>query len=205
MENEQQPDTDLALPAAQADATVDAPIDAPVGALSDDAASLAVAVADKALLWEAPAWEVLIGLMPGETALTDTEADPDTDPLSAQADDLLAAEMEALTDVEPVEPPTPRPVRLVALNERLPASAGYRVYWREAGFECRGVIERGRVSVTCKGPGDSKQSQTVEILLKKQCVSQGEAVAFMASCLSFDPTNAASHGFDIVGKTVLPF
>ncbi len=104
---------------------------------------------------------------------------------------------------EPELPAEPLPVQLLHWNEKLPAADGCWIFWREAGFECRGKMVRGLLTATCRGYGDSLQSQPVELLLRRRFVSQGEAIAVMERQLSFDPRDAGSLGFDIVGRTML--
>ena len=137
--------------------------------------------------------------LPGDEPLSygeaDTEARADSD--FDAADDVAAQEIP--------EPPPPRPIQLVLWNEKVPASAGCWVFWREAGFECRGKIEKGLFTATCKGYGGSARSQPVEFLLRRRFVSQGEAIAVMNRTLAFDPHAAESLGFEIHGRAMIPF
>ena len=112
---------------------------------------------------------------------------------------------EASVAEEVPEPPPPKPVQLIFWNERAPTSAGCWVSWREAGFECRGKIEKGLFTATCKGYGGSAKSQPVELLLWRRFVSQGEAIAVMDRTLSFDPLEAENLGFEVHSRVMIPF
>lgn len=130
------------------------------------------------------------------------EAGPDADPDLAQ---VTMTDGEASVAEEVPEPPPPKPVQLIFWNERAPASAGCWVSWREAGFECRGKIEKGLFTATCKGYGGSAKSQPVELLLWRRFVSQGEAIAVMDRTLSFDPLEAENLGFEVHSRVMIPF
>lgn len=126
-----------------------------------------------------------------------------------EAGDIVVSEAEPTPaeefPVEGVPAPPPRPIQRVLWNEKVPASAGCWIFWREAGFECRGKIERGLFTATCKGLGGSTASVPLELLLRRRFVSQGEALAVIDSMLSFDPRQAESLGFEITGRALLPF
>jgi len=130
------------------------------------------------------------------------EAGTDADPDLAQ---VTMTDGEASVAEEVPEPPPPKPVQLIFWNERAPASAGCWVSWREAGFECRGKIEKGLFTATCKGYGGSAKSQPVELLLWRRFVSQGEAIAVMDRTLSFDPLEAENLGFEVHSRVMIPF
>ncbi len=130
------------------------------------------------------------------------EAGPDADPDLAQ---VTMTDGEASVAEEVPEPPLPKLVQLIFWNERAPASAGCWVSWREAGFECRGKIEKGLFTATCKGYGGSAKSQPVELLLWRRFVSQGEAIAVMDRTLSFDPLEAENLGFEVHSRVMIPF
>jgi hypothetical protein len=130
------------------------------------------------------------------------EAGPDADPDLAQ---VTMTDGEASVAEEVPEPPPPKPVQLIFWNERAPASAGCWVSWREAGFECRGKIEKGLFTATCRGYGGSAKSQPVELLLWRRFVSQGEAIAVMDRTLSFDPLEAENLGFEVHSRVMIPF
>ncbi|MEY4208505.1 MAG: hypothetical protein RLZZ20_1657 [Pseudomonadota bacterium] len=130
------------------------------------------------------------------------EAGPDADPDLAQ---VTMTDGEASVAEEVPEPPPPKPVQLIFWNERAPASAGCWVSWREAGFECRGKIEKGLFTATCKGYGGSAKSQPIELLLWRRFVSQGEAIAVMDRTLSFDPLEAENLGFEVHSRVMIPF
>ena len=130
------------------------------------------------------------------------EAGPDADPDLAQ---VTMTDGEASVAEEVAEPPPPKPIQLIFWNERAPASAGCWVSWREAGFECRGKIEKGLFTATCKGYGGSTKSQPVELLLWRRFVSQGEAIAVMDRTLSFDPLEAENLGFEVHSRVMIPF
>ena len=130
------------------------------------------------------------------------EAGADLDPDLAQ---VTMTDGEASVAEEVPEPPPPKPVQLIFWNERAPASAGCWVSWREAGFECRGKIEKGLFTATCKGYGGSTKSQPVELLLWRRFVSQGEAIAVMDRTLSFDPLEAENLGFEVHSRVMIPF
>ncbi|MEK0427999.1 MAG: hypothetical protein RL001_526 [Pseudomonadota bacterium] len=130
------------------------------------------------------------------------EAGADLDPDLAQ---VTMTDGEASVAEEVAEPPPPKPIQLIFWNERAPASAGCWVSWREAGFECRGKIEKGLFTATCKGYGGSAKSQPVELLLWRRFVSQGEAIAVMDRTLSFDPLEAENLGFEVHSRVMIPF
>ena len=130
------------------------------------------------------------------------EAGADLDPDLAQ---VTMTDGEASVAEEVAEPPPPKPIQLIFWNERAPASAGCWVSWREAGFECRGKIEKGLFTATCKGYGGSTKSQPVELLLWRRFVSQGEAIAVMDRTLSFDPLEAENLGFEVHSRVMIPF
>ena len=130
------------------------------------------------------------------------EAGADLDPDLAQ---VTMTDGEASVAEEVPEPPLPKLVQLIFWNERAPASAGCWVSWREAGFECRGKIEKGLFTATCKGYGGSAKSQPVELLLWRRFVSQGEAIAVMDRTLSFDPLEAENLGFEVHSRVMIPF
>ena len=130
------------------------------------------------------------------------EAGHDADPDLAQ---VTMTDGEASVAEEVPEPPPPKPVQLIFWNERAPASAGCWVSWREAGFECRGKIEKGLFTATCKGYGGSAKSQPIELLLWRRFVSQGEAIAVMDRTLSFDPLEAENLGFEVHSRVMIPF
>jgi hypothetical protein len=130
------------------------------------------------------------------------EAGHDADPDLAQ---VTMTDGEASVAEEVPEPPPPKPVQLIFWNERAPTSAGCWVSWREAGFECRGKIEKGLFTATCKGYGGSAKSQPVELLLWRRFVSQGEAIAVMDRTLSFDPLEAENLGFEVHSRVMIPF
>ena len=191
---------------------------------------------DQAVVAEDAAAEVEAGQTDGGAdTVAETNADADLDAITlegessdaTEATDLAHPDESALVPVEP--PPVPQPVHVIALNEKYPAAAGHRAFWREAGYECRAVIQNANVTVSCKRmddtepateasqpasesqavessqppqPTQSPRSQAQEILLRRRFVSQGEAVAFMESCLAFDPNNAAELGFDEVGRII---
>ncbi len=121
------------------------------------------------------------------------------------ADQLVLAEQAGEALAQLPEPVPPKPVQLMPWNEKAPASAGCWVFWREAGFECRGKMEKGLFTATCRGYGGSAQTLPMEILLRRQFVSQGEAIAVMDSTSSFDPQQAASLGFEITSLAMLAF
>lgn len=130
---------------------------------------------------------------------------PASESLCAAPGPLAAADdQQAVVELLPELPP-PHPIQLVLWNEKVPASAGCWVFWREAGFECRGKIEKGLFTATCKGYGGSTQSVPLELLLQRRFVSQGEAIAVMDAMLAFDPREAESLGFDITGQAMLSF
>lgn len=130
------------------------------------------------------------------------EAGADLDPDLAQ---ITMTDGEEPVAEEAQEPPPPKPIQLFFWNERAPASAGCWVSWREAGFECRGKIEKGLFTATCKGYGGSAKSQPVELLLWRRFVSQGEAIAVMDRTLSFDPLEAENLGFEVHSRVMIPF
>jgi hypothetical protein len=130
------------------------------------------------------------------------EAGHDADPDLAQ---VTMTDGEASVAEEVPEPPPPKPVQLIFWNERAPASAGCWVSWREAGFECRGKIEKGLFTATCKGYGGSAKSQPIELLLWRRFVSQGEAIAVMDRTLSFDPLEAENLGLEVHSRVMIPF
>jgi hypothetical protein len=130
------------------------------------------------------------------------EAGADLDPDLAQ---VTMTDGEASVAEEVAEPPPPKPIQLIFWNERAPASAGCWVSWREAGFECRGKIEKGLFTATCKGYGGSAKSQPIELLLWRRFVSQGEAIAVMDRTLSFDPLEAENLGFEVHSRVMIPF
>ena len=142
----------------------------------------------------------------------DTDADTDADAVR-EAGDEVDADLTQLTMIDeeaPVaeevpEPPPPQPIQLIFWNERAPASAGCWVSWRAAGFECRGKIEKGLFTATCKGYAGSAKPQPVELLLWRRFVSQGEAIAVMDRMLSFDPLEAENLGFEIHSRAIIPF
>ncbi len=143
----------------------------------------------------------------GEASFSDKESlsQVDAAPLSVAEAEESAATDDVLTPAEEApELPPPSPIQLVLWNEKVPASAGCWVFWREAGCECRGKIEKGLLTATCKGQGGSEKSQPVEILLRRRFVSQGEAIAVMGGMLSFDPHEAERFGFEIHGRAMLP-
>ena len=213
-------DADIQQPAAE-------PViqDAPDAAASEPAAdtpadgdvAIAVALTAEGEPVVEPAGEGESSLAGDEPVLSlDTEAEAgadveavgevDSEPgLDLDAEPVMVSDEADLPVEEVPEPPPPRPIQLVLWNEKLPASAGCWVFWREAGFECRGKIEKGLFTATCKGYGGSERSQPIEILLRRRFVSQGEAIAVMDRLLSFDPLEAESLGFEICGRAIIPF
>ena len=191
------------------------------------------AVLASALMSELPANAEATALTASDLAQTsallgDADADSNAD-LNADADADVDADvdadavLDAGTDADPdlalgtmtdgeesfaeevPEPPPPKPIQLLFWNEKAPASAGCWVSWREAGFECRGKIEKGLFTATCKGYGGSAKSQPVELLLWRRFVSQGEAIAVMDRTLSFDPLEAENLGFEVHSRVMIPF
>ena len=141
-----------------------------------------------------------------ESAITDESSLQEPGIIVAGEEQQTGAEELAEALPEPLpEPPPPKPIQLVLWNDKVPASAGCWVFWREAGFECRGKIEKGLFTATCKGLGGSTASVPTDILLRRRFISQGEAIAVMAAMLSFDPQQAESFGFEITGRAMLPF
>ena len=138
----------------------------------------------------------------------DADADAVREPGAEVDPDLTQATMtdgeESVAEEVP-EPPPPKPIQLIFWNDRAPASAGCWVSWREAGFECRGKIEKGLFTATCKGYAGSAKPQPVELLLRRRFVSQGEAIAVMDRMLSFDPLEAEILGFEIHSRAIIPF
>ena len=210
-------------------------------AVSSDQLVVAETTADDAA--EAVAEAVAEGLAEGvvdaeaEAGQTDAGADAESDTMMPEGESSDAAAVTDLAHLDesvlmPVQAPVPQPVHVIALNEKYPAAAGHRAFWREAGYECRAVIQNANVTVSCKRmddtqasasqesqpasdsqavqespqppqqPPQSPRSQAQEILLRRRFVSQGEAVAFMEACLAFDPNNAAELGFDEVGRII---
>lgn len=144
-------------------------------------------------------------LATNDQPLQDAEEMPDASVADAMVvSDAEQTAIEQLPDPLP-EPPPPLPIQLILWNEIVPASAGCWVFWREAGFECRGKVEKGLFAATCRGLGGSVKSAPVEILLRRRFVSQGEAIAVLGSMLSFDPQQAESLGFEITGRAMLQF
>lgn len=143
----------------------------------------------------------------GQPATSAEQAGAEDEPPSqaeAHADDFSPVDDEEVNAEVLPETPPPKRIQLVLWNEKFPASAGCWVFWREAGFECRGKLEKGIFTATCKGYGDAQQSQPVEISLRRCFVSQGEGIAVMGAMLAFDPQQAETMGIDIVGRTMLP-
>ena len=213
-------DADIPQPATEP-VIQDAPA-APVSAPATDTptdgdAAIAVALTADGEPVVEPAGEGEPSLAGDEPMLSlDTETDADAEVealgeadsesgLDLDAEQVVASDEEELSAEEVPEPPPPRPIQLVLWNEKVPASAGCWVFWREAGFECRGKIERGLFTATCKGYGGSAKSQPIELLLRRRFVSQGEAIAVMDRMLSFDPHDAESLGFEICGRAMIPF
>ncbi len=149
--------------------------------------------------------DVPLGEAVGEMVVqSDAETDHETE-AGAEAEQMPASDELLVPAEATAEPPPPRPIQLVLWNEKVPASAGCWVFWRNAGFECRGKIEKGLFTATCKGYGGSEKSQPIEILLRRRFISQGEALAVMDGMLSFDPHEAEQLGFEIHGRAMLPF
>jgi len=142
-----------------------------------------------------------------DTAPADDELEIRDDPSTTDEEAVPDAAQDATTTalVALHEPPPPPLIQLMLWNEKVPASAGCSVFWREAGFECRGKMEKGLLTATCTGAGGSTQSTPVELLIRLRFISQGEALAVMGSMRSFDPQQAQSLGFEITGLAMLPF
>jgi len=207
-------DADIPQPATEP-VIQDAPA-APVSAPATDTptdgdAAIAVALTAEGEPVVEPAGEGASSSAGDEPVLwlgTEAEAGAEADSkpgLDLDAEPVMVSDEADLPVEEVPEPPPPRPIQLVLWNEKVPASAGCWVFWREAGFECRGKIERGLFTATCKGYGGSAKSQPIELLLRRRFVSQGEAIAVMDRMLSFDPHDAESLGFEICGRAMIPF
>lgn len=196
---------DLAVP--EATGVVVASGDADASAGSDPAADEAGADSAELVLDLPDEGGGEMPVIAGEDEGTATELSPE----EANTELVLAEDPaveeplpeEVVEPEEPVEPPPPLPVQLLYWNEKLPAADGCWIFWREAGFECRGKIVKGTLTATCRGYGDSLQSQPIELLLRRRFVSQGEAIAVMNGMLSFDPRSAESLGFDITARVML--
>ncbi len=139
----------------------------------------------------------------GEASMQDAEAEQAES--DADADALIVTDGDPVPEEVLPEPPPPLPIQLILWNEKVPASAGCWVFWRAAGFECRGKIEKGLFTATCKGHGSSTTSAPIDLLIRRRFVSQGEAIAVVGAMLSFDPQQADSLGFEITGRAMLPF
>lgn len=143
-------------------------------AAADDAAdAVAEAVADGlaegVMDAEAEAGEVDAG--------AESESESESDTLTPEVESSDAAAVTDLAPLDesalvPVPPPVPQPVHVIALNEKYPAAAGHRAFWREAGYECRAVIQNANVTVSCKRMDDIQEAATQE----PQPVPESQAV-----------------------------